>query len=361
MSKPFAKTSTCTPVPITSGKLAAPAYLEISVDTLQPRNKYKISVAATPSVKDGFGLPLEASEGIFWTQATDEVMQGPNTGPIVVIDPADGFPETWPYILRGDGDAQSPKTIAYWAFKKSKPEDVTKIVTLFVNSQIMTSDVLGKPTATYDRGDSAVVLDAELDDDASVHVFSTCCEKPGGDSPAYSTNLQVILKSGYSVTWTSALTAKNQVIAWVNGPNGKPAAGVTAMIYQHEFQYPGITTPKLVARCTTSDDGSCAVALPSAGPYNNINLYGVAVAKGKIVGVASIGSGYGSTINPYKGSLVLDRALVRPGDALHVTGYIVQKNDAAKSDKDLSVTAPNITKAALQISPSLTGGDSPTM
>ncbi len=46
-------------VTINSAKLVAPSHLQLQLDGLQPRTKYRAAVAASATILDAFGKPLK--------------------------------------------------------------------------------------------------------------------------------------------------------------------------------------------------------------------------------------------------------------------------------------------------------------
>ena len=95
--------------------------------------------------------------------------------------------------------------------------------------------------------------------------------------------------------------------------------------------------------CTTAADGTCSVdlapllrgrfgalsALVSAPGHGLLAVAGIDTPYVPSDGDGGSGGSGGSSGTPWAAELVLDRFLVSPGDALHVTGY-VQRRDGAK-------------------------------
>jgi hypothetical protein len=74
-----------------------------------------------------------------------------------------------------------------------------------------------------------------------------------------------------------------------------------------------------VATCITSSDGTCTLAYSGSGGHSvSATVDGGKVGGQLVIGAVSLQylSGSSSAV----GALVLDRALVKPGDALHITG-----------------------------------------
>ena len=88
----------------------------------------------------------------------------------------------------------------------------------------------------------------------------------------------------------------------------------------------GQAKPTLLSKCKTGSDGTCTVRpnIPKAsrGQYLGWTLVGVARSGADVAVVPAVSWSqvYGSPA--YVGAVVLDRALVKPGDKLHVTGKI---------------------------------------
>lgn len=88
-------------------------------------------IQTTPQIKDGFGLPLEASEAYFFTTEPNPSMSGPQLasgGNLVVLEPAAGSPPLkWPVASRGQPQWDSdPAGTAAWGVDAGNYADAVR-------------------------------------------------------------------------------------------------------------------------------------------------------------------------------------------------------------------------------------------
>ncbi len=130
-----------------------------------------------------------------------------------------------------------------------------------------------------------------------------------------------------------------------------------------------IYMPTFVGKCTTDASGTCTIPMPTASSSSEWLAYrGLVIAPNHAGVIYSELGSYGpeAPSTNYTGTLALDRALVRQGDTLHVTGYIGQRDAGGGGGGNGSavstwpVKAPDVTQATVLISPGWQGGNAVT-
>ncbi len=125
----------------------------------------------------------------------------------------------------------------------------------------------------------------------------------------------------------AAVIFDNQYTFWVTSTQARPApvAGATASIYAIRYNPDNnLNTMELLVSCETAADGSCTATASLAALSSYPSLVALVAPREGLEGAAPVIVQLTSSMPPSKptalGVVVLDRALVRPGEKLHVTG-----------------------------------------
>ncbi|KAL6763015.1 hypothetical protein V8C86DRAFT_462822 [Haematococcus lacustris] len=368
---------TCTPLTIESGRLLNKATLQLTVPGLLPKRKYRVAVTANQAVRDGLGQPLQASSAEFMTMELPTYTQGPTAeSKVLVFEPA-SFPSSWPYLVQGESyRAES------WSLDIASEADAIKLLPLLGGRDRLVSETLGRPSnqvLLQGRAINSTSLNTSVGEVAlplqagrAVHVVATCCRQLNWDGGrSVSSDVQVLLKTGIQTSWV--MSQGRGLLVWVVG-NGSPGSATPAgpVAGARAWVFAGVNswtqTISLVGSCITGADGSCSV-LPSPSPNQDQGLTAVVVAPaGDVMITPSVGYWTSrSARSDYVAAVVLDRSLARPGDQLHVTGYLQQlggqltgrqqlqdnSSAAASQQQQQQLTGlPNISQALLLVQPS---------
>mmetsp|Transcript_14647 Transcript_14647/g.36469 ORF Transcript_14647/g.36469 Transcript_14647/m.36469 type:complete len:2268 (-) Transcript_14647:639-7442(-) len=343
LTQPFSRNSACQAVDLPAGSLTSvdAGRLRLEVAALQPKRKYRVKVGADSSIRDGFGKPLKASQTDFWTNEVGNFMAAPSTaGNLAVLEPQ-ALPAGWPYLVLGSDSGV--REAAVWSLKMDTPAEIQKVIKAMTAPNVLLTSVMGTPDNQVGRGNPASVtqITLPLDRASPAHLLHTCCQNMWNGQA--SASLQLILSTNISASFLVSPGRELHVWATRTAEGGAgPVAGATAWVYGVIYN----AEPRLMGSCTTDAEGWCQVVLPAARPNDYYTLYGVVRApSGDLAFTNNAGSWSPWPTLSYAGALVLDRALVKPGDSLHVTGYVQQKGPGG------SLGLPNVTNAWLVVGP----------
>lgn len=343
---------------------AAKFYLErvdkgkllMRVPSFMPRDHYRIQVKGSKNIKDGFGLPLEASEAYFFTTEPNPDMSGPELaagGNLIVLEPAPGSPPLkWPVVSRGKPQWDSdPAGAVSWGLDEGNYPDAVRA--LYDSDSV--PNKLGATKSTLKRSEGMVptMQSLTLSGAPGLQLVANTLKKGAGISGA-------TYVSQTHLQWASVIM-DTTLTAWVTDTRGvppPPVEGAEVTLYLGTYGSPAVKGPT----CKTAANGTCSVDLKPllAGRYGSLSALVKAQGHGLLL-VTSIDTPYVPSDDSgdaprWMVEFVLDRALVQPGDTLHITGYIQQ----AKGTR-LSLPPPSLTSATLNISPNLDKADTNQM
>ncbi|KAG2426455.1 hypothetical protein HXX76_011686 [Chlamydomonas incerta] len=371
------------PLPFTLS-LPSPSRLRMTVPGLVPGRKYRVTAAADPTVKDGFGMGLEASNSTdFYMNYVLYGFEGPDTtagsygwsgNPLAVLEqgPADSLTQ-WPYltiapplqpVLAGQVRPYASRTVRSFVLDPANGGHMIKLLQLWQRNY-PNATIGGDPTAhlglepasvvpvpepltTPGSGAGWTLVSAPLQAGAAVQVLDACCSQPtyNGGPPGRRTS--VLLRSSLSL---SVVASRGTVFtAWVTdaaeGSGGGGVAGANVSFYVMPiggfYQEGSELLPFLATNCVTDAGGTCSVDIPpnesGLPPVAGDRLAVLALAPPALTTSAASASSsprvalvaeeltLQSRPEPPGGflraTLVADRRLVRPGESLKVTGYI---------------------------------------
>ncbi|KAK9809200.1 hypothetical protein WJX72_011244 [[Myrmecia] bisecta] len=302
---------------------------------LQPSTQYRISVADSPNVKDGFGLPLKASTARFFMSKVSDVFAEPAfSGSGAMVEAGTNWGGKWPVITQGQpADRQS---LSAWPVT---PAGLPGAISAWTNSTALTpllGAASGSVKASGLDGASLLELDAaKALASSGVALLQDCCSPNSLPGDTYAYQPVWLTEADMSAAF---LTAGPNITAWVTSlADGAPISGAAVSFYTAS----SYSAVRLVANGTTDGNGTVTVslgqALASAPDLANNGLTAVVQrmgdnAKGRLLVVNNVATSLSASAGDnVKGALVIDRLLAKPGEAVYVQGYILSQSGATLS------------------------------
>lgn len=358
----------CTPVPLGTLELLSRGAVRLSVPSLAPGSQYTLSVAGSPDIQDGYGLPLQPSAATFWTQRRDHVFAGPSFSQpqsILFEPPASGGAPglSYPFISAG-AQEEGSRSAAYWRLDLGSEAGAVEALNLLFNGNgdVYLPDKLGSPagevTHAAGEGGAAALQRLAMSGGSGAYLTHVCCSLQH-----WPTRRQV--STGLSLALSTHLTASvvmansGEVVVWVadtRGPGAAAVGGASVVLFNNDYP---TKNNVVVGRCTTdAATGACTIALaaPSGGDgrraahsYGSLSLW---VTSEGAAPLLLPNAGYATMHHQadYVTSVVLDRRVVQPGQTLHVAGYLAQRAGS-------STALPSASSAVLQVSPPWSKGE----
>eukprot|EP00798_Chlamydomonas_sp_ICE-L_P007932 gene7932-1146_t len=230
----------------------------------------------------GFGLKLKRSETSFWTYELSPFINTPKASPSDLISEAGlgKAPLVWPFLTRmekpkSNADFGNPVVVeaAAWKLDLRNDRDIRLLLkTIFWEYYYNVADVYGTPVS----GDIKVVI-------------------------------QNTIYAAFTITPLG-------MTAWVTSalPGGGPVEGAVARIYENTYAQ---MEPILMTSCSTNAEGVCSNPMSATAGY--FRLVGVVTKENDVAVVPDLTWYTSTTPYPYVGTIVLDRAVVKPGDEIH--------------------------------------------
>ncbi|KAI8474284.1 MAG: hypothetical protein J3K34DRAFT_456831 [Monoraphidium minutum] len=338
--------------------------LLMRVPSFSPRDHYQLRVKASPNIKDGFGLPLQASEAFFYTTDPNPDFSWPELaggGSLVILEPAAGSPPLqWPVVSRGSPrwDSSDPAGAAAWGLDaKSYPAALEEV---WYSMPMPTK--LGGMSASLKRSSGALASFGALTLSGApglqlvANTLRGSAIKGSGDFSAIGIGQMYVCQS--ALQYTSVMMG-TQMTAWVTDTRAVPppaVANAEVTVFLASYGQAPTKGPS----CVTAANGTCTIDLKEL-PQGMYLLVLVQAAGHGLLMVNGIDTPYvrssddssGDAGAKWSGQLVLDRALVQPGDSLHITGYLQARGSAG-----LSLSPASLTSATLSISPAWAAAES---
>ncbi|KAF8063719.1 hypothetical protein HT031_003574 [Scenedesmus sp. PABB004] len=336
--------------------------LVLSAPALTPGRRYRLAVKADPAVKDAFGLPLQASANAWWTLDLEPAFGGPSLNqPVALLEAnkPDSPALPWPWLSRGAGEPGLDRVQA-WAIDAppggaAAGGPLARALAGATSYSGVAADAFGPatPVASLARPTTPApsFQTLPLRGGRGLAWVGACCRNATWPAArrVFASNL-IVAQSNLQVALVSA---GGEVVAWVTTTQGasKPVAGARVQVFSSAYGQDSATPG---AACTTDDDGTCALDLPPppGGGYDGTSKSAVVTAEGHgPLVLPSVAISYVSRWPAHAAALVLDRAVVKPGDALHVTGFIQRRDGTAlRVDRGLK-------SVVLQVNPGFGGAD----
>ncbi|KAI8474281.1 MAG: hypothetical protein J3K34DRAFT_375003 [Monoraphidium minutum] len=338
--------------------------LLMRVPSFSPRDHYQLRVKANPNIKDGFGLPLQASEAFFYTTDPNPDFSWPELaggGSLVILEPAPGSPPLqWPVVSRGSPRWDSdPAGAAAWGLDaKSYPAALQAAADM---NAMPTK--LGGTRASLKRNTGALPSFGELALSGApglqlvANTLRGSATKGSSDFSGIN-NAMYVCQS--ALQYTSVIMG-TQMTAWVTDTRAVPppaVANAEVTVFLASYGQAATKGPS----CVTAANGTCTIDLKELlqGRYGSVSALVQAAGHGLLM-VNGIDTPYVPSLDDsssdvgakWSGQLVLDRVLVQPGDALHITGYLQARGSAG-----LSLPPASLTSATLSISPAWAAAES---
>ncbi|GBF96122.1 hypothetical protein Rsub_08870 [Raphidocelis subcapitata] len=349
---PYDWSSPCEPVKFDLDRFDR-GRLVMSVPSFWPRDHYKLTIRGSDKIKDAYGLPLEPSQAYFFTTSPAPGLSGPAlaTGTnLMVLEPSSdpAAPLQWPVASRGapkwDSDAAG---VAAWPVEPGAFAAAVNLTSSF-DDNWPAAKALGLPKTSMKRneGPAGGIDVLQLSGAPGLQLVAQSLKgTPRAGNPTFlaQTNLQF-----------ASVTVDKKMIAWVTDARGAPPPAVVGADVALFIASYGQGVAK-VGSCTTNANGTCTVDLEQALKGRGGQLSALVTAKDHgPLAVSAIDapyipsdadSGAAAEARKWAGVLALDRALVQPGDTLHVVGYLQARNGSR-----LSLPPPG-TPATLLVSP----------
>ncbi|GIL68720.1 hypothetical protein Vafri_21968 [Volvox africanus] len=356
----------CNPVPFNL-TLVGPMSARITVPGAQPAKAYRIYVSGSSGIRDGFGMPLEASSSEIGMMYVPYNFEPPNSRTnFAVLEPVVVDPLTqWPYVTR----APSPKQYGWPAGGypvniSTFSVDVTNqsaVSNLIVTMQLMDgyhniiTGRMGKPDlvttvnknlTTPGTGAGWTKITTPLGS-SNLQLIYDCCIPKGYYEDS---NMKVILRTDLSL---SVVRSGQYFVAWVTdavqGGGAGPVAAAQVYFYVTSiYNYEGSSDAKLRASCTTNANGFCTVQISGLATYMKLSALAVVASatgvRSALMPNAGLAS-YEPILNPYTLSVVLDRKIVEPGDSLKITGFVQAVSLEGMSPPNNSYVVLSVTPA----------------
>lgn len=167
----------CEPVEVASVKLLNKGTLLASVPDLQyGRQQYRLVVRASSALRDGYGLPLQASQTTFWTPNLSSDYAGPSAANnVVIVEPSTSDLE-WPLVSRGA--TNNVTTAAAYDVSTSSEADMgNAFYMISVYQGFNAGERFGRPSvsATRPRTTDPAFTALELSGASGLQAVATCC------------------------------------------------------------------------------------------------------------------------------------------------------------------------------------------
>ncbi|GLI63593.1 hypothetical protein VaNZ11_006598 [Volvox africanus] len=359
----------CTPVPFNL-TLVGPTIARIAVAGAQPAKAYRIYVSGSSAIRDGFGMPLEASSSEIGMAYVPYAFASPSllSSMLAVLEPEVVDPlSQWPYITRAPSPKEYgwpaggyPVNISTFNIDVTNQSDVLGLLATmelldgWMATNILKDDRLGKPDlvttvnknlTTPGTGAGWTKISTPLGSSILRLIYHCCI--PRSAYYAESTG-KVVLRTDLSL---SVVKSGQYLVAWVTdavqGGGAGPVAAAQVYFYSTSYNYYSSIDAKLQASCTTNTNGYCTVNITSETLYLKLSALAVVTSSNGVRSALLPNSGFASAqpiLYPYTFSAVLDRRIVEPGDSLKITGFV-----QTTSLKGLS--PPNNSYVVLSVTP----------
>eukprot|EP00210_Caulerpa_lentillifera_P001088 g1049.t1 len=313
---------------------------------LMPSMNYVVSVQASSEIRDGFGIPLNSSEANLQTGNLFGQFRGlvpPDFPAYGVFEANEDWGRLAVSFAKGteendNGLCDAGSVLDIWSVEE--PESV---ISLFTGSSRPSFDrFLGPPSASLvsERQDPIATLATfELDsllDQSGVIATQYCRFNNFNPAVFLETSLQAVVISSRA-TRTNDL----EVSIWVTSMvTGEPIEGANVVLLQYTRRTSG--NPRTLGQGTTDENGIARV--PATNTQDNI----IAIVRvgAQVLYIPNVFIRR-ATMTAYSDSIVLDRALVRPGETLYVKGYIMEREGTSYTP------ATRLSNTRLSVSPAI--------
>ncbi|GLI68394.1 hypothetical protein VaNZ11_012780 [Volvox africanus] len=349
----------CLPVPFNFSLLSR-GKARITAPSLKLQKQYRISVAADPNVKDGFGQGLVAADLTFWTSGLYYSFNPPSLkNSLGVLEAGVDTLTVWPFITRGLGPINTyygdPANVIY-AWELNLADDTVKALVVktllqigFVNGDLQSW--FGSPNATLpvpsellstaENAPDWTQLQIQLRDIPGEPSRARLVAYSGKQKPRSALYATLLLNTSLSF---HVLQAGQNLTAWVTDAalGGGPVVGATVTAFAYQGPWTEANAVNL-GKCVTDSTGVCTM---THSLENRWQLVAFAVTENKQFAMLESAGIAQAPEDPsgFVGSLLSDRLVVVPGDSLKITGFVQQTSLSG-------LQLPPASYAALHISP----------
>ncbi|GMH44587.1 hypothetical protein BSKO_12539 [Bryopsis sp. KO-2023] len=285
------------------------------VTSFLPETNYKISVDGSSNILDGFGLPLESSSIKFWAEKVDPVFQPFHTwGRYAIFEAGEDWGQKVVAAFKGNPKVScaglEANTVNIFPVVGSRQiKAITKDFqsSFFSASMYSLSRDLGDPIAILEQKNPGSTELVEVDIKRYLNptglVATEYCRR-------YNRYTIRMLINESDMQALILGTRKSQSIVWVTSmTTGKPVQGASVTLFDSEGR-------KSVPSIRTDAEGR---GIFSNGLKNSDYAHVEYRKKSLFIRNVLRGNSYSKDGSV---SLVLDRRLVKPGETLHIKGYI---------------------------------------
>ncbi|CAD7702674.1 unnamed protein product [Ostreobium quekettii] len=314
--------------------------LRLNASGLQPLSVYQLSIPADLPVVDRYGQPLLPS-GIDFDGAAPEPFFFPlmtrATPPLAYFE-RDHQDWTKEVVTIGRG----PFPASFIGVCGAPELDIFKIEEDDINAVL---DVLQLPTGgsvkeafgeadmpfKVDVQESGLVVEAprvpELFEATGLLLHETCRSGMYDKQVMAETDVQV------SIVSAGLIDGSGEATVWVTSmSDGTPVEGVEVLVFSTPS---GQSDRALLGNATTDAEGLAII------PIEHERVLVVVKRNGKYLFLPRVNIDEHAT-NQTRASLVLDRKLVRPGETLHVKGYVMEQNGSSLSASSVRASTLSI-------------------
>eukprot|EP00210_Caulerpa_lentillifera_P009052 g8639.t1 len=348
---PISFTDDSTGLPITFNLTQITRSVFLIEAPLMPLENYTISVQASNAIRDGFGLPLTGSGANLRGRSVFAEFMGLE---------APGFPqyaifesnEDWGRLAVGfakgleENDnrvCDEGSVLNIWRI--SQPESG---IQLFAGtSRTSYAQIIGPPSASLvsQRVDPIATLSTlnlvPLLEGSGIVATQYCRFDRFVPAVFLETFFQAVVISN-----TATVQSEPSLRIWVTSMvTGEPIEGANVFLLQYSTFRP--MNPDLLDEGRTDLNGIATIPTPSF----TRSLVVVVRVGSKVLYLPNINTRFTTRIRTYDDSIILDRALVRPGETLHVKGFVMERNGTDY----IPIRRANNTR--LFVSPSLSGNN----
>ncbi|GIM02181.1 hypothetical protein Vretimale_7087 [Volvox reticuliferus] len=335
-------TDDCSPVPFNLTFVGLTT-ARLSVPGAQPAKAYRIYVSGSSEIRDGLGMPLEASSADIGMMYVPYAFKPPSSrNPLFAVLEPEGVDALthWPYITRAPSPSQTawpangyPVTISSYFVDVTNQSDIFGLMSAM---QLLYGYYLSYKRVRMGNPDLVTTVNQNLTTpgtgaewtqvthplgSSQLQLIEHCCI-PMSETFTQST-VNIILRTDLSL---SVVQSGQYFVAWVTdavrGGGAGPVAAAKVSI--NSWYYDG-GVPKLEASCTTNVMGYCMMQLHQAGSYQRLSALAVVRSENGMRTAMLPNSGFTKsqpTLVPYTWSVVLDRKIVEPGDSVKITGFV---------------------------------------
>eukprot|EP01114_Cavostelium_apophysatum_P012830 TRINITY_DN2968_c0_g1_i5.p1 TRINITY_DN2968_c0_g1~~TRINITY_DN2968_c0_g1_i5.p1 ORF type:complete len:1393 (+),score=235.18 TRINITY_DN2968_c0_g1_i5:63-4241(+) len=302
--------------------------LEVNVD-ISPERIYEFKFSASENIRDGFGLPLRESAATFNSSTPQPIFFTPGETGNVVLDP--DFSNEFVALTRSyKKDEPGDFEVKYWNVNE---QNLESLLALVVRDHRAKAGFIGElPQAILTRQDTQNISGLATDmsealGDSGLAIAETTYRQQLGHWRVIKGKEEDTLHSRYSyvmrtnVTATATRLLSNALVVWVTDMiASEPVENAEVLFYTQKSQWSYDASMKLslLGVETTNKDGIVIFNMK----HNDDIIIPVVKYRGQISVLPTTYTFGGVGINNLRATMFTDRKIYRPGEALHLKGYV---------------------------------------